>query len=71
MVGDGQVMKFAQCCVRLDSERVFHHATFIFFDRQNLFGLLLNRHTLVDNTNTTFGGNGNCQAGFRHGVHRR
>ncbi|CGW58372.1 Uncharacterised protein [Salmonella enterica subsp. enterica serovar Typhi] len=67
----GQGFHFMQRGGWQDGLRVGHYAGLVFLHAANFFRLALNRHVFVDKTDAAFLGQGNCQARFRHGVHRR
>ena len=54
-----------------DRDRVAQHAGLVALDARHLGGLLLRRQVLVDDADAAFLRQGDRQAGFGHGVHRR
>jgi len=53
----------------LDSHRIINHTIFGTLYNSNLTSLFLNRHILMDNTDTTFTSNGNGHFRFGNSVH--
>ncbi len=62
---------FADSGVRADGNRIPHHTAFEFFDAADFFGLLLDGHVFVQNTQTTFLRHRDCQTAFGDSIHRR
>ena len=52
-----------------DSDRIIDHTVLGTFHDSHLTGLVVDRHILVDNTNTTLTGNGNSHLRLRYCVH--
>ena len=52
-----------------DGNGIINHTILCSFDNSDLTGLILDRHILVDNTNTTFTGNSNSHPTFRNRIH--
>ena len=55
--------------VRRHRNRVAHDAALVLLDRVHLAGLLLNRHILVDDADTAFLGERNCEPRLGYRVH--
>ena len=53
-----------------DGQRVGYHAVLRTLDATHLSGLLGDGHVLVNDTDTSFTGNGNRHRRFGHGIHR-
>jgi len=71
MVGPGQGQHLANGGGRRGYDGIVDDAALVFLDSTHFLGLFLDRHVLVDNTDTTFLSQGDGQPRFRDGIHRR
>ena len=60
---------FADSSIRTDSDWIVDHAVLSPLDPADLFALLLDRHVLMDNTDSTGPCHGNSQVSLSHSVH--
>ena len=64
------VQGLSDCASQGNGDGVVDHAVLCALDNSHLARLILYRHILVDDTNTSLAGNGNSHLAFCYGVHR-
>ena len=69
MIFSHEVESIVNGLAHLNGDRVIDHTVLCSFYDSHLASLILNTHILVDNTDASFAGNGNCHRGFCHSIH--
>jgi len=69
MILSHQSKSILHCRTTFDCDRVVNHTILCTLDNSNLTSLFFDRHILMDNTYTTFAGNGNGHLCLSDGIH--